>query len=310
LYKPQITFLFIDGLGIGENDPAKNPLVVAEMPNLKSLLGTMNPDDWRDGIVRDNVSLKPLDACLGVDGLPQSATGHASIYTGVNTQKLLGRHLQGFPNGKLRALLQERGIIPVLHRAGLRVRFVNAYHTPTLEEYEKKKRPFSATSVMALEAFGEFPAVALIAERGAIYHDITGRSLRCRREDAPTLSPSDAGGIVAELACENDFTLFEYFLTDFAGHRQRMHRNVIYLERYDTFLGGVLAGSDLSKQTILIISDHGNIEDLSTRSHTYNPVPLIAIGAGHREYTDRAENITDPYHTILEKFNVLAEVAV
>lgn len=302
--KPQITLLFIDGLGIGENDPEKNPLVVAEMPTLKSLLGSMNPDDWRDGIIRDNVSLKPLDACLGVDGLPQSATGHTSIYTGVNTQKLLGRHLQGFPNGKLRELLQERGIIPVLHRAGLRVCFANAYHTPTLEEYEKKKRPFSATSVMALEAFGEFPGASLIAERGAIYHDITGRSLRCRGEEAPILSPQEAGGIVAELSRKNDFTLFEYFLTDFAGHRQKMHRNVIYLERYDTFLSGVLTNTDFDKQTVLIISDHGNIEDLSVRTHTKNPVPLIAIGTDHREYTDRADNLTDPYHIILEKFGV------
>jgi len=270
----------------------------------------MNPDEWRNGIVRDDVSLKPLDACLGVEGLPQSATGHASIYTGINTQKLLGRHLQGFPNAKLRKLLQEYGIIPVLHRAGLRVHFVNAYHTPTLDEYEKRKRPFSATSVMAMETFGEFPAAALIAERGAIYHDITGRSLRCRGDEAPLLAPVEAGSIVAELSRDNDFTLFEYFLTDFAGHRQRMHRNVIYLERYDTFLGGVLAGTDLRKQTILIMSDHGNIEDLSVRSHTKNPVPLIAAGANHRDYTDNAERITDPYRIILDKFDILTETAI
>ncbi|MCP4230913.1 MAG: hypothetical protein GY771_12320 [bacterium] len=223
---------------------------------------------------------------------------------------MLGRHLQGFPNAKLRKLLKERGIIPVLHRAGLRVRFVNAYHTPTLAEYRKRKRPFSATSVMAMEAFGGFPSVSLIAGRGAVYHDITGRSLRCRGEEAPTLKPEEAGGVVAELSRENDFTLFEYFLTDFAGHRQRMHRNVIYLETYDRFLGGVLAGTDLGKQTLLIISDHGNIEDLSVRKHTYNPVPLIAAGADHRAYTENAEAITDQYHTILEKFNVTADIVV
>ncbi len=307
---PQITFLFIDGLGIGQNDPDKNPLVVAEMPNLESLLGTTDPDEWRRGIIRENVSLKPVDACLGVEGLPQSATGHASIYTGINTQKVLGKHLQGFPNGKLREILQDYGIIPVLYRAGLRVRFVNAYHTPTLKEYQKKRRRFSATSVMAMEAFGGFPPAALIAERGAVYHDITGRSLRCRGEEAPGLKPEDAGGIVAELARENDFTLFEYFLTDFAGHRQKMHRNVIYLERYDAFLGGVLAETDLSKQTVLIISDHGNIEDLSIRTHTENPVPFIAVGAGHREYTENSKAITDPYHIILEKFGVVEEIAV
>ncbi|MDO9170716.1 MAG: hypothetical protein Q7W29_02680, partial [bacterium] len=31
---------------------------------------------------------------------------------------------------------------------------------------------------------------------------------------------------------------------------------------------------------VLLTSDHGNLEDLSTRSHTRNPVPLLAWGPG------------------------------
>ena len=104
--------------------------------------------------------------------------------------------------------------------------------------------------------------------------------------------------------------MFKYHFILNSNYCRIIRRNIIYLETYDVFLGGVLAGTDLEKQTILIISDHGNIEDLSVRTHTYNPVPFMAIGSGHRNYTDSAELITDPYHIILEKFNVLAETAL
>lgn len=300
----RFTLLFIDGVGIGEDNPDINPLVTADLPNIRGLLGTTDPDEWLPGINNGKASLKALDACLGIDGLPQSATGHTSIYTGVNAPRYLGRHLQGFPNGKLRILLKKRGILPVLERAGYKTRFVNAYHTPTLEEYRKRKRPFSATSVMAMEAYGAFPPASDIPKRKAVYHDITGRSLRCRGEDIDLISPETAGGIVAELSRQNDFTLYEYFLTDFAGHRRKMHRNIIYLETYDRFLGAVVRNSDLSTQTILLISDHGNAEDLSVKTHTKNPVPFIAIGKAHIEFTDSALSITDPYFLILEKLGV------
>ncbi|MCJ7433866.1 MAG: hypothetical protein MUO77_10300 [Anaerolineales bacterium] len=35
----RLLFLFLDGIGLGENDPEINPFVRANMPTLKFLLG-------------------------------------------------------------------------------------------------------------------------------------------------------------------------------------------------------------------------------------------------------------------------------
>jgi bisphosphoglycerate-independent phosphoglycerate mutase (AlkP superfamily) len=43
------------------------------------------------------------------------------------------------------------------------------------------------------------------------------------------------------------------------------------------------------KVTLIISSDHGNLEDLSTKSHTLNPVPLMAIGLHSKSFQQVAD---------------------
>mgnify|MGYP003549559977 CR=1 FL=1 len=60
----------------------------------------------------------------------------------------------------------------------------------------------------------------------------------------------------------------------FSQNRERAEE---VLRSLDTFLTGLLAGLD--EDTLFILtSDHGNIEDLGTRGHTFNNVPLVALG--------------------------------
>ena len=44
----------------------------------------------------------------------------------------------------------------------------------------------------------------------------------------------------------------------------------------------------------LVTSDHGNLEDLSTRRHTANPVPLLLLGAeaARREFAEGLHDLT------------------
>jgi len=49
----------------------------------------------------------------------------------------------------------------------------------------------------------------------------------------------------------------------------------------------------------VLISDHGNIEDLSTKGHTRNPVPCIAIGSRHEEFAREIKNLTHITPTII-----------
>ena len=65
-----ILFLFLDGIGLGEDDPATNPFAVARMPNLLALTGGQR---WLKGIGRIESGRSifiPTDPNLGVDGRP------------------------------------------------------------------------------------------------------------------------------------------------------------------------------------------------------------------------------------------------
>src|SRR5262245_56098703 len=89
-----ILLIFIDGVGFGTRG-AHNPL-----DGLNSeFFSIFQGEDVRlpfDG------HLAVTDARLGVDGLPQSATGQTTILTGVNAARLIGRHLHGYPSPRLK----------------------------------------------------------------------------------------------------------------------------------------------------------------------------------------------------------------
>lgn len=51
------------------------------------------------------------------------------------------------------------------------------------------------------------------------------------------------------------------------------------LETFDRVLDGLLQSWDEREGLVLLTSDHGNMEDLSVRRHTANPVPLLLIGS-------------------------------
>ena len=91
------------------------------------------------------------------------------------------------------------------------------------------------------------------------------------------------------MAHQVDFLLFEYWLTDHAGHRQDFQMASEVLTRFDRFLSGLLKHISLDSFTVACISDHGNIEDLSVKTHTRNAVPGIFLG---RHRTQLAEQVT------------------
>ena len=80
------------------------------------------------------------------------------------------------------------------------------------------------------------------------------------------------------VAGKYDFSMFEFWLSDYAGHSQNMEQACTLLETFDQVIEGLLSNWDFNSGIILITSDHGNLEDLSTRRHTRNPVPALIIG--------------------------------
>ena len=94
-------------------------------------------------------------------------------------------------------------------------------------------------------------------------------------------------------AAESDLALFELFLTDTAGHSQDTEWARDEVVRTDWFLARLFDAVDPREQLVVVTSDHGNLEDLSVRTHTRAAVPLLAFGAGARAFVRGAKSLLD-----------------
>ena len=266
----------MDGVGLGTDNPA-NPLAFQDNPLafLSRLLGS--PLIAGLEINQPNLLLKAIDATLGVPGLPQSATGQTALYTGRNAPVYMGRHLTGFANGSLRILIEESGLFKQVLAAGGTATHANLYTPAYFEAIEQRKLRYSVGTLLNLTAGLPFRMPADYERGEALFWDITNQYGYERNPAYPTLEPQEAGRRLARLADKYDVTLFECYLTDFAGHRQDLAQAREVLQIVDGFIEGIVS-EKAQDITLVISSDHGNIEDLSRKTHTLNPVPLLVIG--------------------------------
>jgi 2,3-bisphosphoglycerate-independent phosphoglycerate mutase len=278
----KLLFLFLDGVGLGANNPDINPFVRASMPRLRALLGGHPLIAASTPLETERATLVPLDASLGVEGLPQSATGQAVLLTGINIPKEIGQHYGPKPNPEVAAYLKNGNTLFSWLRANNKsAALLNAYPPRYFHGIDSGKRLYSSVPLALTSAgFPLFTKDDLYAGR-AQSADFTGEGWHgfLGFTDTPILSPNAAGQKTAELAAQYDFAFFEYWASDYAGHKQDMSAACALLETFDTILGGLLDAWDDSRGLILITSDHGNLEDLSTRRHTDAKVPGLVIGS-------------------------------
>ena len=116
----------------------------------------------------------------------------------------------------------------------------------------------------------------------------------------PAITARQAGVNLAHLAQAHDFTLFEYFLTDAAGHKGNFKFTCTVLAEVDDLFAGILATLDLSRALLMTTSDHGNIEETLAKGHTRNPVPTILAGAGHARVAASIASLVDITPAIVE----------
>lgn len=276
---PRVVLFFLDGVGIGKADPDVNPLFRARLPVLRSLLGGKLFHKGLKSVRTRHALVKPLNATLGIAGLPQSGTGQTAIFTGVNAPKMIGRHFGPFPTTDLKPVIREKNIFAALLRAGKRVVFANAFPRQFFEYTNAGTRRLTVTTLSCMMSGVPLLTADDLKRNRGVSADITRqRWPEMGYTDLPEIPAEEAGKHLADLSREHDFTLFEYWLTDHAGHKQDMRACVDVMERFDGFLGGFLAEVDLKETTVLLTSDHGNLEDISTKGHTRNPVPGLAFG--------------------------------
>jgi hypothetical protein len=300
----KLLFLFLDGVGLGVNNPQQNPFARANLPALLDLLDGRRMLQTNAPLESRRATLLALDACLGVPGLPQSATGQAVLLTGQNVPALLGYHYGPKPNPPVAQFLANGNLFSRLNNAGRRVAFLNAFPPGYFDGIHSGRRLYAAIAQAAVNAGLPLGTLDDLRKGRALSADFTAQGWRERLglPNTPVLAPFDAGERLAGLASVQDFSLFEYWLSDYAGHSQDMDAACRLLETFDQVLAGLLAGWDDASGLILITSDHGNLEDLSTRRHTSNPVPALLIGAPElrRRFITRLHDLTDVAPAIVD----------
>ncbi len=275
-------FLFIDGVGLRE--PATdNPITPEVCPALCRLFA-------RHAV--------PIDACLAVEGLPQSATGQATMFTGVNAPIFMGRHCEGFPGPSLRKKIEEGNLFLSLKKRGKRVCFADAYLVEDAAELAARRFK-SVTTVMALTTPEVIATADDLADDQAVMQDLTRETIQDRYPDIPVISPEDAASHLFALARVNDFTLYEFFQTDVAGHSMDYARACEVLRLYDRFLAALLRYVEAAGLTLVMTSDHGNIESMDEQGHTRNPVPFVVFGPKEAEIRAAVKSLVDVTPAIL-----------
>lgn len=280
-----LLLFFIDGLGIGERNEF-NPLHLTE--NVQPLAHFKNENSK---VIFDGIMV-PTDASLGIEGRPQSASGQTTILTGVNAPQFLGYHKQGFPNQALRDVIAENSIFLQLEKLNITPNvFANAY---TPQFFAETPRWKSATTV-AVEASRtvKFRTLDDMKNNQAVFMDFTNSVLRARGFEADLWTAEHAGEVLANITKNHRFTLYEYFITDKIGHDQDFELAGKVLPDLARMIRTVLENLDLKSSTVIMTSDHGNIEDLSKRNHTTNQVPTIIWGKNKEEIARNISSLSD-----------------
>ena len=363
-----LIFIFLDGVGLAPASP-DNPLANADTPCLRALLGGpltieqatgMGDEGWELELRPHPPSpiphpppqllFKPIDATLGVDGLPQSGTGQTALLAGVNAAELHGRHQPHVPPVALRVLLAERSIFRRVIARGGRATFANPFG-PGYWQAVAARRIRRSASVIAAEGAGlRFRDGDDLRNGRAVSWDVTNTAMRARDIEAPLVAPAQAGIHLARLAHDHDLVFYESFLPDLAGHGrlttdpstplrvgdrrptteddgqltndQRPMTNdqsseadalssfvlrpwsvETQIQQAMALLDGLIGGALVAlrpEDTLLITSDHGNVESIAAPTHTRNPVPLLVVGPAARAF--------EPVASIMEIADIIDNV--
>jgi len=306
----KLLFLFLDGVGLGADNPEINPFAAVRMPTLQNILDghKLIHDHTTFPVTTQRSTLLALDACLGVAGRPQSATGQATILTGKNVPALIGQHYGPKPTPEIRKIVENGNLFSILKKAGLRASLLNAFPAGYFHGINSGRRLPGAVAMASRSAGIPLKTQVDLFNGNALSADFTAQGWRehLNLPETPVLTPRDAGLRLGFLATQYDFTFFEYWLSDYTGHKQDMPTARSLLINFDQVLDGLLSTWDDGQGLILITSDHGNLEDLTVRNHTRNPVPGLVIGSKHlrESFTKDLKNLSDIYPAIMRFYDL------
>ena len=263
---------FIDGLGLGsaeEENPALELLADWGIPQLSAQAA---PSTHPSG------QLFALDATGGLPGIPQSATGQASLMCGENAPALLGYHLTALPNEPLVNLIQTHNLMSALAQQGINVTASNLYSQEFFQARQggtRNRLPVSTLCIQSSQTPFRFKKD--YEEGRALFADLTNRFLLERGGSLPIITPKEAAHRMVNILQEADFVFHELFSTDSYAHKGRHQDLQLCLSEIREFLAHLKMLTNPQELCIALVSDHGNCEDPSSANHNRNPVPLALL---------------------------------
>jgi 2,3-bisphosphoglycerate-independent phosphoglycerate mutase len=314
----KLIFIFLDGVGIGKPE-SNNPFFRANAEFLPL---------YKTGcILPDGNPIKAIDACMEVQGMPMSATGQTSLFSGMNIPAYVNEHRNSYPDIELRKIIKKKNLFSMLRKNRLNPSFLNAfpyaselfspYHISIedngdfrfSDEFRAQvRRTLSVTTCMMITNYMRPFGKKDILQKRALFHDFTNITLNQKGvgPPIPQFSPEDAAEIIYNASRNYDFILYEYFLTDLYGHGFEMIDCIELIQQLNLLIKHLISLLDPKSDTLLITSDHGNLEDASTQLHTYNPALLLTSGYHSKELRDNIQNLADVTPAILEQFKNLS----
>jgi len=220
--------------------------------------------------------------------------------------------MTGFPGPTLIKVIQQYSMVKLLCQAGLKSSLLNAYSDGYLDRIRLKPRLASASTHIQQASGQPLKTLNDLEEKKAMFMDITHEIMHQvfpgSAERFPVLDPEERGVDLVKMARDYDVVLYEFFLTDKAGHNQSWEQAEKIITMLEHFLTGITNEMNPEEELLLITSDHGNLEDLSTKTHTNNPVPTFAYGKDSANFLKSVEKLTDIPREIYRMYGLSPEL--
>jgi len=294
--------VFIDGVGIGKKDIINNPFFKYGFKTFTDIFGEI-PHLEKQNLKGENSFLFPVDALMGIPGIPLSGTGQTSIFCGVNAPKIIGQHFGPYPYSTLIPVINEKNIFHEFKKRKMKASFANAYPKLFFDYVKSGRRRLSVTTISCLLSEINLNSISDLHRGKAISPDIINKRLIERFSyKLPIIKPETAAKRLIGISMKNHFTAFEIFQTDHLGHGRNpdlLDEFIIILDKFLFYLMTHLK----KNMTLIVCSDHGNFEDLSIKMHTLNPSLCITSGKNALQLSKRIKNLSNIKPAIMERYD-------
>jgi len=295
-----VLMVFLDGVGIGKRDKFHNPFFKHGFKTFENLFGTI-PSLENQEITNGTHYLFPTDANIDVEGLPQSGTGQASLFCGFNAAKFAGKHFGPYPFSSTIPILQKENILVYFKEKYKSSYFANAYPKAFFDYINSGRSRLSVTTLTCKLTGIKLNKAIDVRTGNALTAELTNERWNQRLGyKLRVIKPKTAARRLLRIAKKYKFTLYEYYLSDHLGHLRLAEEFEKLFTEMDEFLFTLLEEVDTKNTTLVICSDHGNLEDLSKKTHTRNPALTITAGKAAKPIAELVNNITQIKNAIIK----------